>query len=309
MRCILCKNKAVQSNLCKKHFIEYFENKVFETIEKHELIGKNDKILVACSGGKDSTALLYLLHKKYKNNVSALAIDEGIKNYRDKTLKDLKNFCKKHKIKLIIVSFKKEVSYPLDVLVKKLDEKPCTVCGILRRYLLNKYSRGYDLIALGHNLDDEAQAILMNILKANTEVSARLGPITGVIRDKRFTKRIKPLYFLTEKEVLVYTFLMEFGVSFNECPYVRESFRGYVRGILNEYESKHPGAKKNMVNKFLLLLPSIKKKYSRKNDSAKIGYCKLCGEPSSRQICNTCLLIEKIKKNLNKSEYSAVLCL
>jgi len=294
MKCIKCNKNAVQSNLCKTHFIEYFENKILETIKKYKLIDGCEKIAVACSGGKDSTALLYVLSKKYKK-VEALAIDEGIKGYREKTLKDLKRFCKAHNIKLNVVSFRNEFSSTLDEIIKKLKEKPCTVCGILRRYLLNKYSKKYDVIALAHNLDDEAQAILMNILKANTEVSARLGPITGNIRDKKFTKRIKPLYFLAEKEVLAYTFLMDLGVGFNECPYIRESFRGYARTLLNEYESKNSGTKRKIIEKFLLLLPSIKKKYS-----GNLNYCAVCSEPCSGKICNACRLIEKIRKNKEK---------
>ena len=112
MNCIKCPQEPVielqHGNLCKTHFINYFEDKVFKTIKKYKLINQNDKICVATSGGKDSLTVLYLT-KKYleknnkKTNIFALAIDEGIKDYREKTLEDLKEFTKEHKIELNII--------------------------------------------------------------------------------------------------------------------------------------------------------------------------------------------------------------
>ena len=147
MACKNCKTKPViklpNSNvqLCKNDFIKYFEKKAIKTIGKYKLIEKGDYVGVAVSGGKDSTSLLYILNilaKKNNFKIVGIAIDEGIKGYRDFTLKDLKEFCKKNKINLKIYSFKDEFKSTLDKLVKK--ERPCTICGILRRTLLNKKS-------------------------------------------------------------------------------------------------------------------------------------------------------------------------
>lgn len=295
MKCKKCKEKAVFQNpdLCKKHFIEYFEEKFYSTISKFSLIKKSDKIAVACSGGKDSTATLYLLAKKYKD-VTALAIDEGIKDYRDKTLVDLNKFCKKNKIKLKVISFKKEFKKSLDQLVPKGKKKgylPCTICGVMRRYLLNKYSRNFDVIVFGHNLDDEAQSIMMNFLRNNLKANARLGPRTGLIEDKKFTPRVKPLYFIKEKETMAYCFLTGILGSFNECPYVVDSFRAKVRDWLNKVEEKNPGTKENIIHNFLYILPKLKTHF--KTDE-KVNACKYCSEPSQNEVCKACLLIEEL---------------
>ena len=67
MACKSCKKKPVirlsNSNvdLCKKHFLEYFQKKVFKTIRQYNLINEGDHIGVAVSGGKDSLTLLYLM--------------------------------------------------------------------------------------------------------------------------------------------------------------------------------------------------------------------------------------------------------
>ena len=110
-------------------------------------------------------------------------------------------FCEKYGIKLHHVSFKEQFGHSLCYLTSLLRGKgfklnSCTVCGVLRRYLVNKHCRimKASKVALGHNLDDEAQAIMMNFFRGNPEMSARIGPISGLIKDKRFVPRIKPIY-------------------------------------------------------------------------------------------------------------------
>ncbi len=294
MKCKKCEKKSVMANLgyCENHFIDYFEKTVYDTIKKYCLIAKNDKIVVAVSGGKDSISVLSILNKKYEN-VTALAIDEGINNYRDKTLVDLKRFCKTNNIRLKIISFKKEFKKSLDAILKENPkEHPCTVCGVLRRYLLNKHSHSFDVIVTGHNLDDEAQTIMMNLLKGQPDLLARLGPRTGLLTSKKFTKRVKPLYFLTEKEVRAYSFLKKFGISFNECPYMHDSYRGEVQVQINVLENRNPGTKINIIKNHLKVLPSIKKRYTV---SKEINYCKVCKEPSSQSVCNRCNLLFRLK--------------
>jgi len=305
MNCKNCREKPVflisenNQRLCKRHFIEYFEKKVWRTIKNFKLIGKKEKIVVALSGGKDSTTVLYLLNKISKQNkkinVEALLIDEGIKGYRNKTIIDAKRFCRKNKIKLHIVSFKKEFGKNLDEIVRKF-KNPCTICGILRRELLNRYAKrlGATAIATGHNLDDECQSILMNQMKNDIKRSARLGPKSGIMEIDSFVKRIKPLYFMKEKEIMAYSYLIGISPSFNECPYTEDSFRAEIRNILNEIEARHPGTKNSIINSFLEILPELKKRYDE-----KMKFCKYCENPVSekREVCNACELIKKIKDN------------
>lgn len=289
MKCVKCKNDSVfeNPNYCKDHFIEYFEKKVKDTIKKFNLLSKKDKVVVAVSGGKDSTTILYLLHK-FGYDVTALAIDEGIKGYRPKTLKDLKEFCAENKIKLKIVSFKDNFNRTLDEAVKhkQYADAPCTVCGTFRRYLLNKHAKGFTKIATGHNLDDEAQAILMNLTKGHVNLLSRLGPISTI--KKGFTQRIKPLYFCTEKEVRIYSLLKGFNITFVECPYAHVSYRSKIRDLLNDYENKHIGTKLNIVNHFL----EIKDKIITK--PVKMYFCTICDQPSLTQICKACQIKEEI---------------
>ncbi len=312
MNCSKCDKTAVielqHGALCRNHFIKYFEDKVFNTIKKYHLINQDDKIGVACSGGKDSQTVLHLV-KKYLveenlpiKSLFALAIDEGIAGYRTKTLKDLKKFCQQEKVKLVTIAAKKEFGLTLDQAIKKIrkkdaKEKPCHVCGVWRRYLINKYARkrGATKLITGHNLDDEAQAVIMNIFKANTSLMSHQGPITGMHQNELFVQRVKPLYFCTEKETKLYSLLKGFPVGFVECPYAEEGYRAQIRDMLNEFESKYHGTKQGIINSFLYILPAVKG-LEQKNVDDVIKLCVKCGEPGNQQVCQACKIKERLRE-------------
>lgn len=290
--------------LCKEHFIEYFEAKVFKTIRQFDLIGKEENLGVAISGGKDSLTLLHILKKLSEQNqkikLTAILINEGIEGYRNNTIVTAQNFCDKLNIKLNIYSYEKEFGMPLDNMLKVLDVKPCTICGIFRRYLLNKKSKelGFTKLATGHNLDDECQSILMNQFKNNIRASARLGPKVGLNeKNKNFVHRVKPLYLCTEKEVTTYAFINGILDVFNECPNVAKSYRAQVRDMLNDFEAKFPGTKYSIINSFLQALPGLKAAFK----DAEADFCKSCGEPAAKDKCNACKFVGKLERAKNES--------
>ena len=315
MKCSRCEKKAVYAgqgqSYCKSHFLEYFESKVTKTISRYELLKHGDKVCVATSGGKDSLAVLYMTNlycKKFGIELFALAIDEGIKGYRDHTLDDLKIFCEKHEVKLHIVSFKKEFGDTLDNIkdkaIKEYNKKPCTVCGIFRRTLLNRSARklGATKLVTGHNLDDEAQSFMMNTFLGNMSHNASLGPITGLNDNDKFVARVKPLYFMLEKETRLFALLKGFKAEFAECPNINMSFRMIVRDELNAIESKLPGAKNGIVNSFMEVLPLLKEHYRGKKQKASFKNCKRCNDACSGEICNACKLEEELGLKKGKLE-------
>ena len=293
--------------LNKLEFISYFEDKVFKTIRKYSLFDFNDKFAVAVSGGKDSITVLYLTYKylKRKNlhsNIVAVAINEGIEGYRDKTLNFLENFTKTLGIELKIYSYKDLFKTTMDKSVMILKNKgsnisPCNICGTFRRNSINSAARevGATKVVTGHNLDDESQNILLNVFKNNFKILARLGPFNGVVNDSLFIPRVKPLYFCTEKEVRLYTILKNFDVGFDECPYSKNSFRANIGDMINRLEDKHKGVKHSIVNFYLEMQESLKEKYIDDYGSS-ITYCSICGEPSQKKVCNSCELKKMVLK-------------
>ena len=272
-------------------FVKQFETKIEKTIKKYKLLNKKDKILVACSGGKDSITVLYLLNK-FGYNVEGLIIDLLIGNWSKQNFENVQKFCKKHKIKLHVINIREEFGYSICYIRSGIQAKVklnnCTICGVIKRYLLNKKSRELkaDRLVTGHNLDDEAENLLMNILKGNPQLSINLGPKTGSLKDKKFIDRVKPLYFCTNDEVKKYSKLMKFPVLYKPCPCAVGVFRKDVKELL---EKQSVGVKNNLVNNFLEILPDLKEKYRGKS---KLKYCKICKEPSRNEICKTCKLIK-----------------
>lgn len=295
MRCTTCTQVAVFSApaFCKKHFIASVEKKVHDTLKKYKLITKKDKIVVGVSGGKDSLTILYLL-QKWKYRVIAVCIDEGIAGYRPRTIEDMKHFCEKYTIPYTVVSYKEAFGKTLDEMKLLLKEKPCTICGAFRRYLLNKKARelGATKLVTGHNLDDEVQAVLMNLLKHQTALLPRLGPITGMVRDRAFVPRIKPLYFVAEKEIAAYAFLQGLGVRYVECPNAVHAYRAKVGDTLNDLERLYPGGKMRLLKRFVQQLPVLKKKLK---NVPLLRHCASCDEPCVGEYCKACLLLKMLR--------------
>ena len=290
MHCHICNASAIIQHppRCKEHFIEDFEQRVQQTIEDYGLIQENDRILVAASGGKDSLTVLVLLRKWFKD-VTAVVVDEGIAGYREHTLEDLRKVCEEHDVKLIVQSFEELSGKTLDGILKEKDYRPCNVCGAFRRHLLNVTSKEFDVIATGHNLDDESQAVLMNLLKGNTAILPRSGPVSGH-GAKGFTKRVKPLYFCTEKEVMTYAFLHGLTTKFTECPNVQGSYRDTVRELLNAFENDHPGTKRNIIEQFL----TLKAEWGEATP-VELQKCEVCNEPCAGTRCKACQYLVEIK--------------
>ncbi|MEM7819454.1 MAG: TIGR00269 family protein [Candidatus Aenigmatarchaeota archaeon] len=286
---------------CKKCFIYNIEKKFRSVVNRNKLIKKNDKIAVGLSGGKDSSVLLYLLFQlknKLKGfDVFALTIDEGINDYRNKGLIFAKKLTKKFGIKHYIFSFKNEFGFTLDELTKN-KIKSCTYCGVLRRYILNKKARelGANKLAVGHNLDDEAQSIILNFIRGDLLRFQRLGAFPIILEDKKFVSRIKPLRDIPEKEITAYAILKNIKFFDGECPYSFDNMRRDLQTLLNNLEEKYPGTKLQIVNFYDRIKPFISKK-----ESEKIDYCIKCGEPSSLRICKACELLEKINSSQIKA--------
>ncbi len=277
---------------------EQFEQQIGETIQQHALIEPDDNVFVAVSGGKDSTALLYVL-KKLGYAVQAITVDAHIGCYTETNLKNIRAVCKDLAVKLYEVPFRKVFGASLchirDTLQQKgHNYKSCTVCGVLRRYLLNRFSRelGATKLVLGHNLDDEAQAILMNLIKNKQELNVRLGPLPGIIRNKGFVPRIKPLYFTEEKDIVRYSKIRNFPVYYGKCPCSLDGFRNYVKDFLNAHQKINPAVKRNIVMNFLQKLPALQAKYAT---TAHPQMCNSCGEPAKAQRCRTCTLLDQFQ--------------
>jgi len=299
------KDKKI-ANLPANRFIFYVERKVRKTIKDYQLFSRKDKILVAVSGGKDSTVVLHIL-KKLGYDLEATTIDPCIGDYTKTNLKNIKKVCETEKVKLHILSFKDEIGAGLPEIIKLFKKKnkeyaSCLICGILKRYILNKFAREqkHDCLVTGHNLDDEAQAFVMNVFRNDIDRALRQGPISGVMCSSKFVKRVKPLYNINEQEIIRYAKIMKFPVNFGICPLSAIAYRREFLNFLNEFEEKHPSVKYNIINFHKNMIKTINNTKDQAKVQGKIALCKKCGEPTSGKICRTCEIFESIQKDLDK---------
>jgi uncharacterized protein (TIGR00269 family) len=282
--------------LCKKCFVKSIEKKVKKVIRHNKLIESGDKICVALSGGKDSVSCLYILSnivKKRKDmKIFAITIEEGLGEYRKKTIEKAKKACKLLGVDLKIFSFKEEFGGSLPKLLKKNPNlNACTFCGVLRRHLINKKARelGATKVAFGFNLNDEAESVFLNFIFGNVDKFLRLGPKVENKKIKKFVPRIKPLREILEKEVFAYADAV--GLPYYKkkvCPYGKESVRKTIRKTIYELEEKYPGTTYQIVKFADQLITPLRKSFFKEG---KIKYCKICEEPSSKEICKVCELL------------------
>ena len=305
MKCGSCTNNAVYFRkyegraLCKEHFSEDLEKKIRRTVRMEKLVAHGDKICVALSGGKDSSLTLSMLQRILKTwpgvELFALAVDEGISGYRDKSLESAKELCKSIGVTLHVASYKNEMGKTLDqILHEKRDVRACTYCGVFRRTLLNKYARelGATKIATGHNLDDEIQRAFMDFLKGDVNRLVRMGPAGEETREG-FIPRIKPLRQIPEREIGLYCVLNGLPHHEDECPNAHDSLRFDVRDFLNSMEEKYPGTKHNAFATFENVLPALKEAFVK--DMPNLRACDNCGELCSQATWKACELKAGIK--------------
>ena len=293
MLCSKCRRQAViyqrysGLHLCKAHFIADFESKAKRAIRNHRWIVPNDRVAVALSGGKDSSALLYFLKKllgeRRDVSLSAITIDEGIKGYRDSRI--AASIAESIGTDLIVGSFNEMFGITIDEVVRaKGDRLSCSYCGVLRRQCLNRIAKdhGVTRLALGFNLDDEAQSVLMNVLRGDAERLLRpCNPVGGLV------PRIRPFHYSPEREVALYAYLHVEGFEIGRCPYSHNALRADVRSVLNDYDWRHPSTKYALVNLGERLASS------GLSPETIAGSCPDCGEPCLGE-CRSCRMLREV---------------
>jgi tRNA(Ile)-lysidine synthase TilS/MesJ len=181
---------------------------------------KDDKILVAVSGGKDSLAVWEIL-LKLGYDADGFHIDLGIDNYSKRSTEKSVEFAKKLDRKLIIADVKKHF-YGKNIfdISKIAGRVPCSVCGLIKRHLMNKYAydNGYTVLVTGHNLDDESASLFGNIMFWRDNYLASQYPVLPST-DPKLIRKVKPLIYLTEREIAAYNIIRGIDYIYEECPF------------------------------------------------------------------------------------------
>jgi cytoplasmic tRNA 2-thiolation protein 1 len=254
--CAICKDARAliirpknHQKLCKTCFISIFEEEIHHTITTTKLFSPGDRIAIGASGGKDSTVLASVLktlneRHNYQLELVLLSIDEGIKGYRDDSLETVKRNALQYDMPLKIVGYDELYGWTMDQVVETIGKKGnCTYCGVFRRQALDRGAKmlGIKHVVTGHNADDVAETILMNLLRGDLP---RLARSTSILTGDETSdvRRSKPLKYAYEKEIVLYAHHKKLDYFSTECIYSPEAFRGSARTLIKSLERVRPSA-------------------------------------------------------------------
>ncbi|KAL8776901.1 MAG: hypothetical protein Q9213_008088 [Squamulea squamosa] len=235
--------------LCKPCFLALFETEIHNTITVNSLFRPGERVAIGASGGKDSTVLasvLKTLNDRYNYGLDLLllSIDEGIKGYRDDSLETVKRNAVQYDMPLSIVGYDELYGWTMDQVVSQIGKKGnCTYCGVFRRQALDRGAArlGIKHVVTGHNADDVAETVMMNLLRGDLP---RLSRATSIVTASAASdiKRSKPLKYAYEKEIVLYAHHKGLDYFSTECIYSPEAFRGSARTLIKNLERVRPSA-------------------------------------------------------------------
>ena len=298
VKCSICGEKAVaiiryaRLRLCKRHFLEFVERKVERAIRRYGLVGRGDRVVVAVSGGKDSSTLASILAKlsgKLGYKLYLLYIDLGIPVYSKANREKVIELSKTINKPLIVVDVKEVLGLTVPELAFKVRRPVCSVCGVVKRYIMNAVAVELkaSALAMGHNLDDLAAYVLKEFFNQNLEQISKLGPRTESVEGLA-VGRIRPLYEVYERESLLYVLLSRIPFLPDECPHVRRGTMEFkIKELLDSLEESFPGIKIGLMRRLAKNLESYPK------PSQKLSRCKACGLIASGELCSFCKITKQ----------------
>lgn len=292
MKCRTCGKEAhvhIRAHniaLCGEHFLSFLEKRVSETIRKYRLIRPDERPVVCVSGGKDSLSLWYILHS-LGFQVDGFHIHLGLGTYSDNSLSKVKAMADRLGRSVNIAFLEEILGLGIRELSRRLKRETCSLCGTIKRYLMNRVAmeKGYDVVVLGHNLDDEASALLGNLLYWKKEYLWKKNISLEAV-EGHLAKKIKPLFLVSEKEMACYAFLREIDYITQECPFASGAKTLLYKDLLNRVEQESPGTKMRFVKGYLV-------QAERNGGERKNYFCEVCGYPSYVERCLVCRIFER----------------
>ena len=290
VKCTRCKDRAVvevpraNAGFCGGCFTgTYVPNLVERAIRHDRMFGRDARVLVAVSGGKDSLALWNLL-LDLGYTVDGLYLGLGIGGYSDRSHVTCAEFAEARGANLVTRDLGESSGFTIPQAAASGRRPACAVCGLSKRHVFNEVARegGYDVLATGHNLDDEAAVLLGNVLRWETGYLARQSPVLESTHPS-LVRKVKPLYRVAERESAAYCVLKGIEYVVEECPLVAGNTQLKYKGMLDALEQQSPGTKHNFLFGFL-----ERGKSHFPPDGVPLRECVECGSATPSELCAFC---------------------
>jgi len=284
--------------LCAEHYGEWFVAQTERAIEKYRMFSRDERVLVAVSGGKDSLALWdALLRLGYHADglYIALGINDPIP-YSDASLEKTRKFVDSGEWRvakddaplaprptLYIVDIPAAYGKTIPEIARakmRGQGRPCAACGLTKRYVMNRLAleKGYTVLATGHNLDDEIAVLFQNTLRWQTGYLARQAPVLPASREG-LVKKVKPFCRFYERETATYALARSIDYIYDECPHAGGNLTNFYKTLLNQLETESPGSKLSFYLEFLRARGEGA--FEQFNRVEELHACELCGQPTS----------------------------
>ena len=297
MKCRVCREPAIidvrrqNANYCPEHFLRMCRDQVTKAIEGHAMLAPDDRVLVAVSGGKDSLALWDLL-TELGYEADGLYVGLGIGEYSDESGACTRAFAEDRGLQLVEVDLSERYGYDIPTGARTARRSPCSACGLSKRHVFDEAARlgGYDAVATGHNLDDEAAVLFGNVLRWQSEYLGRQRPVLPA--GDGFPRKVKPLVRLGEREMAAYCVVRGIEYIVEECPMAAGNRHLGFKEALNALEATSPGTKFSFVHEFW---DKAADRFAPEADDAKAALvpCDVCGAPTPGGTCAFCRLVRR----------------
>lgn len=298
MKCQVCRGAAVidvrrhNAAFCRDHFLAHCREQVQRALKSYRMIERGDRVLVAVSGGKDSLALWDIL-AELGIPADGLYLGLGIGEYSDASGEYARAYATGRGLVLHEVDLATDVGFTVPAATDATHRAPCGACGLSKRHLFNSFAldHGYDVVATGHNLDDEAAVLLGNVLRWETEYLGRQHPLLPAAEG--FARKVKPLVRMGERETAAYCVLRGIDYQVEECPMAEGNRHLGYKELLNAAEDRSPGTKAAFLFGFL------ERGHERfaddvARDRAELTPCGSCGAPTPGEVCAFCKMRERV---------------
>jgi uncharacterized protein (TIGR00269 family) len=297
MKCRVCRGPAVidvrrhNAAFCPEHFVTHCREQVRRAVHDHRMLEPGERVLVAVSGGKDSLALWDLL-VDLGYDADGFYLGLGIDQYSDESIGYARAFADARDLLLHEVDLGHDFGFDIPAAVAVTHRSPCGACGLSKRHLFNAVAleHGYDVVATGHNLDDEAAVLLGNVLRWDVGYLGRQYPVLPAAEG--FARKVKPLVRLGEREMAAYCVVRGIDYQVEECPMAAGNRHLGYKEILNAVEDRSPGSKAAFLFGFL------ERGHERfaadaSQERESLGVCRECGAPTTTDVCAFCKLRER----------------
>jgi uncharacterized protein (TIGR00269 family) len=295
--------------LCKEHYPAWIVEQTQRFIEKYHMFTRDQRVLVAVSGGKDSLSLwdiLWQLGYQADGLYIGLGIDEGI-GYSDESHRLAEQYAVQRGLYLRVVDVAESYGETIPQMAERTTRgkgRPCAVCGMTKRHVMNRIARdeGYDVLVTGHNLDDEAAVLFANTLNWAPGYLLRQGPVLEARQG--MARKAKPLCRFYEREMTAYALVRGIEYIYDECPHAVGSKTIYYKEILNKLEADRPGAKLSFYLSFLqakengLFAASPVSDGEAGASGEALHTCPTCGQPTTAPgMCAFCRMVIQVREN------------